>query len=69
MPSRRGIFTSQLDRLDAVARLTADVEAGLLEQRPQIKADDRLVLRDEDPHVGALSSQSCDTQVRISRIR
>ena len=59
----------QLDRLDAVARLTADLEAGLLEQRAQIEADDRLVLGDEDSHAGALSSQTWHTRVCTSSSR
>ena len=40
----------ELDGLDAVARLRADVEAGRLEHASQVEADERLVLGDENPH-------------------
>ena len=60
---RDGVVVDFFAARDAVARLTADVEAGLLEQRPEIEADDRLVLGDEDSHAGALSAQSCNTRV------
>ena len=42
----------------AVARLAADLVAGLLEHRPQVEADDRLVLGDEHPQLGTLSAQT-----------
>ena len=62
-------LAGQLDRLHAVARLTADLEAGLLEQRAQIEPDDRLVLGDEDSHAFALSAQSWHTRVCASSVR
>src|SRR5205814_3420777 len=40
----------QLDRLLAVLRLGAHLEAGALEQAAQVEPDDRLVLGDEDLH-------------------
>ena len=48
----------ELDGLDAVARLAADLVAGLLEHRPQVEADDRLVLCYEHPQLGTLSAQT-----------
>jgi predicted enzyme related to lactoylglutathione lyase len=44
------VLLSELDRLDPVARLGADVEPRPLEQRAEVEPDDRLVLGDEDPH-------------------
>ena len=51
--SRRGsprpaARTRQLDRLDAVAGLGADLVPGALEQAAQVEADDRLVFGDQD---------------------
>ncbi len=39
----------------AVSCLCADFEAGAFEERPQIEADDRLVLGDEDAHGRSLA--------------
>ena len=61
MPSRSGhldvedgqiglLAPGQLDRLDPVAGLGADLEAGALEQLAQIEPDDRLVFGDEKAH-------------------
>ena len=44
----------ELDRLFAVFSLGADLEAGALQQRAQVHADDRLVLGDQQPHVASL---------------
>src|SRR5581483_245744 len=46
----------ELDRLDPVLRLCADLEPGRLEQGAQVEADDRLVLCDQDPHAGNATS-------------
>ena len=40
----------ELERLLAVARLRADLEAGPLEHLTEVEADDGLVLGDENPH-------------------
>ena len=40
----------ELDRLDPVPGLRADLEAGPLEQLAQVEPDDRLVLGDQNPH-------------------
>src|SRR5205823_5409785 len=40
-------LASELDRLEPVTRLAADLEAVLLEQLAQVEADDRLVLGDQ----------------------
>jgi hypothetical protein len=44
----------ELDRLQAILRLRADLEPGALEQRAQVEPDDRLVLGDQDPHPASL---------------
>jgi hypothetical protein len=50
------VRTSELDRLLAVARLGADLEAGPPEQLDQVEADDRLVFGYEDPDSPSLSA-------------
>ena len=44
----RQLGAGERDRLLAVARLGADLEAGALEQRAEVEPDDRLVLGDQD---------------------
>jgi hypothetical protein len=48
------VRTSELDRLLAVARLGADLEAGPPEQLDQVEADDRLVFGYEDADSASL---------------
>src|SRR5581483_2885749 len=58
----RLVLARELDRLEAVPRLGADVVAGILEQPAQIEPDDRLVLCDEDPHTTSPPSAATDTR-------
>ena len=62
IPSSFGIFTSSSARSGSSLRASAtasspslrlgdDLEAALLEQLPQVEPDDRLVFRDQNPHV------------------
>ena len=49
-----GSGACELDRLDPVPRLAADLVPRALEHRAQVEPDDRLVLGDQDPHTPSL---------------
>jgi hypothetical protein len=50
------LLARELDRLDAVLRLRADLEPGSLEQLAEVEPDDRLVFGYEDADAASLSA-------------
>ncbi len=58
---------SELNRLLAVLRLCADLEAGALDQLTKVESDDRLILGQQDSHTGnATSARSPASPPRVS---